>query len=439
MRKIFLIITFALCFSLSARAKVLNLKEFELDNGLRVVVVSNHKAPVGLVKLYYKVGSFNDPIFKGGIAHLLEHMMFRGTKKVGDEEFNLITEENGADNNAYTTFLHTGYYEFSDISKLELMLYLEADRMENLEIDEDKFVKERDIVLEERMQPFETNPATKFYEQLNKVFWQKHPYSRPVSGEIEEIKSLSLEDTIEFYERYYRPDNAILVLSGDIDFEQAKGGVKKYVGDIKNKKVKNEDMKIAKLSNDESDLVMKVDGGNQSRFIGYWHLKENEFSKKEILALSYFCEYLSKDDTAYLYDKLVYRDKKFLSVGVDVDYREDVGGKVAFYVVPKDENMKIDEIKEIIFEAIKEGFEKVSDEKLEEIKNETLSNVAYMLENPQNTAGYVGGMLLDGYGLDEIMNYDDMLKSVDVLDVKNAWNKVLSEDRRKVYGYLMAK
>ena len=335
--------------------------------------------------------------------------------------------------------MHTGYYEFSDISKLELMLYLEADRMENLEIDEDKFVKERDIVLEERMQRFETNPATKFYEQLNKVFWQKHPYSRPVSGEIEEIKSLSMKDAIEFYERYYRPDNAILVLSGDIEFQQAKGVVKKYFGDIKNKKVKNEDMKIAKLSNDESDLVMKVDGVNQPRFIGYWHLKENEFSKKEILALSYFCEYLSKDDTAYLYDKLVYRDKKFLSVGVDVDYREDVGGKVAFYVVPKDDNMKIDEIKEIIFEAIKEGFEKVSDEKLEEIKNETLSNVAYMLENPQNTAGYVGSMLLDGYGLDEIMNYDDMLKSVDVLDVKNAWNKVLSEDRRKVYGYLMAK
>ena len=167
---------------------------------MEVVVLTNHKVPLGYSKLYYKAGAFNDPYSKGGIAHLLEHLMFRGTKKVKDKEFNRITEEVGASDNAYTTYGHTAYYEFSDISKLELMLALEADRMENLVIRDEVFYKERDVVLEERLQRFETDKATEFYEKLGKLFWDKHLYARPVSGDVEEIKNLEKIDAIDFYE-----------------------------------------------------------------------------------------------------------------------------------------------------------------------------------------------------------------------------------------------
>jgi zinc protease len=239
MKKIFFSLVVCLCFSLGVEAKILDLNEFVLGNGLKVMVASNMKAPVVMHKLYYKVGAVNDPIFKGGIAHLLEHMMFRGTTAVKDKEFNRLTEIYGADNNAYTTFLHTGYYEFSDIAKLELMMALEADRMENLVIKEDLFVKERDVVLEERMQRFETEPTTKFFEQINKLFWEKHPFARPVSGEVEEIVSLEREDAVKFYDKYYNPSNAFLVMVGDINVDEAKFLAEKYYGKIKNKEIKS--------------------------------------------------------------------------------------------------------------------------------------------------------------------------------------------------------
>ena len=140
MNKFVLSFVFASVFVGSVSAKILEVGYFELENGLQVAVVENHKAPVGLQMLFYKVGSVNDPKGKGGIAHLLEHMMFRGTKKLKDREFDRITEKFGARNNAFTSYGVTGYHEFTDISKLELMMALEAERMRGLVIDEDDFV-----------------------------------------------------------------------------------------------------------------------------------------------------------------------------------------------------------------------------------------------------------------------------------------------------------
>ena len=435
-RKFLLGAVFILYFTFDASSKVLNVHDFVLEKGLKVVVVSNHKAPVGLVKLYYKAGSINDPNGKGGIAHLLEHMMFRGTKKVRGQEFNTITEENGADNNAYTTYLHTGYYEFSDISKLELMLALEADRMENLKLSEEVFLKERAIVLEERMQRFETNPTTKFFESLNKFFWQKHPFSRPVSGEIEEIKNLKLEDAREFYEKYYNPSNAVLVIVGDVTVEEAKKLVGKYFAKIGNSKnIKNDTYQYV-LDKNKSDLVMKIDGVLQPRFVGYWHLDSKMFSKKEILALEFLMEFLFGDDTSYMIDKLVYKDKKYLSVDGGVDYDEKHGGKISFYIVPKDSSLSINEIKNDLNENLREGIDKICNQDVERIKNETLSNVVYMLENPTSIAGFVGGLILDGFNVDAVENYDEMIKSISKEDIISVWKKVDNLDKKEVYGMI---
>ena len=427
---------FVLCFSLSVKAKMLDLNDFVLGNGLKVVVVQNKKAPVIMHELYYKVGSIDDPMFKGGLAHLLEHLMFRGTKNVKDKEFNYLTEINGADNNAYTTYSHTGYYEFSDISKLELMMALEADRMENLEINDEAFYKERDIVLEERMQRFETNPSTKFYETLNKVFWDKHVLARPVSGEIEEIKGLEKKDVLDFYNKYYKPSNAILVMVGDISVDEAKVLANKYYGKIKNNDEKINDIDVYKLKSDKANVEMAINGVTSPRFVSYWHLKKGEFSDKEILALNILSEFLTGDDTAYLYDKLVYQDKSFLSVGVEVSYDEKLGGKIGFYGVPAHVSMKLDDFKKIMSENIKVAMNNFEENKLQEIKNESLSNAIYMLENPQSIASFVGAMLIDGKSVEEIENYDEFIKSVSFDDVKAVWNKVINQEKREIYGMI---
>ena len=154
----------------------MSLSAFSLDNGLQVAVVENDKAPVILQQVLYKTGSLYDPKGKGGIAHLLEHMMFRGTDKLPGKMFDNLTQKYGADANAYTTYDETGYYEFSDISKLELMMAMEAERMARLKMGETDFVTERGVVLQERKQRFESNPVPLFYETLNRVLWQDHPF-----------------------------------------------------------------------------------------------------------------------------------------------------------------------------------------------------------------------------------------------------------------------
>ena len=228
---------FSVCFfcllAIKAEAKFIDVNSFQLENGLSVFVVENHRAPIVESRLFYKAGSLNDMVGKGGIAHLLEHMMFRGTKKIKDKEFNNIVEENGVKNNAYTTLDHTTYYEFMGIDKLDLMLALEADRMKNLKIDDEAFLKERDVVLQERKQRFETNPSSLFYENMNTLLWQDGKMANPVSGREKEIIGLTKEDAYEFYSRYYDVSNAILVLAGDITLNQAQEVVGKYFGKLK--------------------------------------------------------------------------------------------------------------------------------------------------------------------------------------------------------------
>ena len=354
----------------SAAAELLHLDYFELDNGLQVAVAQNHKAPVVLQMLYYKTGSVNEPHGKGGIAHLLEHLMFRGTKSVPDTVFNRLMDEYGADNNAYTTYDETGYYEFSDISKLELMMALEADRMVDLDISEKAFLKERDIVLEERMQRFESNPVPLFYETMNKLMWQEHPMANPVSGSVAEIQALTLDDARAFYQKWYRPDNALLVLAGD----QA--------------------------------------------------------------ALGVLLEYRAGDDTSYLYEKLVYQDKKLLSADMGLSYDNKLGGTLAFYTIPADVNLSLDDIKNMVEAAIQEGLDKLTAEKVEKIKHQELSDTVYLQDNPESTARFIGGMLMSGYTVDEIMNYDKLLMKVTIDDIQNAWQKVL-QSKVRVSGMLV--
>ena len=217
-----------LAFGNSAQAKLFNGEEFYLDNGLRVIVIPNHRAPIVKHMVWYKAGSIDEPLGKGGEAHLLEHLMFRGTRKIKGNRFNEIMEANGAESNAFTSTDMTAYHQGLDISRLELAMFLEADRMQNLEISDKDFALERDIVFQERKQRIDNNPAAYFGEALRRSLWLDHPYARPVTGMPEEILALTKEDVEAFYNKFYAPNNAVLVLSGDIDVKTAKLLAEKY-------------------------------------------------------------------------------------------------------------------------------------------------------------------------------------------------------------------
>ena len=430
------LILLACLLPLRVQAKLLEFDYFVLDNGLKVAVVENHKAPVVLHQLYYKTGSINDPNGKGGIAHLLEHVMFRGTKKVPDGVFNRLTSEYGASNNAYTTYDETGYYEFSDISKLELMIALEADRMINLNLNEKAFLKERDIVLEERMQRFETNPVPLFYETMSKILWQEHPLAKPVSGNAEEIKKLRLEDAVTFYRTWYRPDNALLVLAGDITVDEAKGLVKKYYGGIKAGQTVLPKLELSVPKEADTTVVMKRPAIERSRYVSYIRIEPKTLSHKDEVSLAVLLEYLAGDDTSYLYEHLVYGKKKLLSADMGLSYTDKLGGSLAFYTTPADEKMSIDEVKKLVQSTIDEGIAALKEEKVEKIKNQQLANTVYLEENPTSAARFVGGLLMEGYQPDEIEQFDELILSVTKKDVLAAWDKV-KKAKVKVQGMLV--
>ena len=169
--------------SFEASAYFDNIKEFRLDNGLKVVLWENHRAPVVKQMIFYKTGAVDENIGKGGLAHLLEHLMFRGTQKLAGNAFNDLMEKNGAVSNAYTAQDVTAYHQMFDVSRLDIVMAAEADRMQNLNFDKEAFAAEQQIVLEERKQRVDNNPAAKFYETVRKNLWQDHPYARQVAGE----------------------------------------------------------------------------------------------------------------------------------------------------------------------------------------------------------------------------------------------------------------
>lgn len=428
-----------------ATAKLMNLSYFTLDNGLQVAVVENHKAPVVLQQVLYKTGSLYDPIGKGGLAHLLEHMMFRGTDKLPGKMFDNLTQKYGAQSNAYTTFDETGYYEFSDISKLELMMALEAERMTSLNMKNDDFIKERQVVFQERQQRFESNPVPLFYENLNKILWQNHPLANSVGGTDGEILNLTRQDALNFYQTYYRPDNAILILAGNIKPDEARDLTEKYFGKLSKAQQKLKHPKFDAPKKIDADVLTKLDGVQKPRFVQYIRLDADTLSKKDVLALSVLVTFLTGDDTSYVYDKLVYQDKKLLGVDVGFSYFFNIGGTFSFYAVPAPEwmaqigpNKQLFEIKSLILKTVEDGVKSLSEEDLNKIKNKVLSDAVYMQENPQSAGRFVGNMLLNGYTPQEIMDYDESVLNVTLDDVLNAWRKVMASEAR-VAGYLMGK
>ena len=214
--RIFLLSLFLFSQTLAAKADIFNADSFMLSNGLQVVVIENHRAPVVTQMMWYKTGSIDDPLGKSGIAHLLEHMMFKGTAAVPDGEFSKIIARNGGTENAFTSLDYTAYYQNIARDRLELVMFLESDRMKNLRFLQKDFDPELEVVKEERLMRTENNPAALLNERRNSALWGEHPYGRPVIGTKKELSALTLNDVKRFYRTHYAPDNAVLVVAGDI-------------------------------------------------------------------------------------------------------------------------------------------------------------------------------------------------------------------------------
>src|SRR6201998_2853505 len=205
---------------------------FTLDNGLQVVVIQDHRTPVVTQMIWYKVGSSDETPGKSGLAHFLEHLMFKGTAKHPANEFSQTVLKVGGNENAFTSNDYTGYFQRIPKEKLPLMMEFEADRMTGLILKDENVLPERDVVLEEYNMRVANNPEARLNEQIMAALYLNHPYQRPVIGWHQEIEKLDREDALAFYRRFYAPNNAILVIAGDTDVKEVRQLVEQYFGKI---------------------------------------------------------------------------------------------------------------------------------------------------------------------------------------------------------------
>src|SRR6056297_3702010 len=205
---------------------------FTLNNGMQVVVIEDHRAPVVTHMVWYRAGSADERPGVSGVAHFLEHLLFKGTKTMEPGEFSSTVARNGGSDNAFTSYDYTAYFQRIAADRLDLVMGMEADRMVNLQLDEADIATERDVIIEERNQRVENSPGALFREQKSAALYLNHPYGTPIIGWRHEMETLDLDAAMEYYDRYYAPNNAILIVAGDVTRDEVEVLAKEHYGPL---------------------------------------------------------------------------------------------------------------------------------------------------------------------------------------------------------------
>jgi len=285
-----------------------------LPNGLRVLVLENHKAPLATFNVFYRVGSRNEQFGKTGLSHLCEHLMFKGTKKLGPEEFSQIIQQNGGEDNAFTESDFTDYFETMNKDHLDVPITLEADRMANFEPKE--FDKEKHVVLEERRMRTEDNPEDALDEMVRAAAYVAHPYHWPVIGWFHDVDGLTLADAMAYHKIYYSPQNALIVAVGDFDSEQVLKLISEAFSGIKNgpKPPPLTDLEPPQAGTRRVELQHAA---NLPAFEQAYHVPN--ISSPDSYALEVASEILSDGQSSRLYKKLVVEKQMVVDIGAGYD------------------------------------------------------------------------------------------------------------------------
>ena len=290
-----------------------NTHEYMLDNGLKLIVREDHRAPVAVTMVWYKVGSVDEPRGKGGLSHMLEHMMFKGTPTLKPNEHSTIIANLGGKDNAFTSYDYTAYFEILPSWELETSLRLESDRMANLVLKEEDFAPERQVVAEERRQRTDSNPQALFYEAFNATVCTTNAYRNPIIGWMPEIQSWTLADLQSWYNQFYRPNNATIVIVGDVDADKTHELVKQYFGKIPRGEEIVREINFEVPQNDTKYIEMATPANLPVLFMGYKVPSINSTDdKQEAYALLLASEILSGSNTARLPKKMVRESQQSL-------------------------------------------------------------------------------------------------------------------------------
>jgi zinc protease len=413
-----------------AGAAVFDPARFTLDNGLEVVVVSDHRAPVVTHMVWYRVGAADEAPGKSGIAHFLEHLMFKGTDKLGPGEASRIIARIGGNENAFTSHDYTAYYQTVAPDRLDTVMGIEADRMVNLKLNRAHVLSERDVILEERRTRTDNSDAAKFGEQVNAAMFLAYPYRIPVIGWEHEIRELSQEDAIAFYRRWYAPNNAILIVAGDVTAETVRALAEKHYGVIPRRPIAGRDRVDEPPQLAPRRLSMSSPQVGQARFARRYLAPSHAHGASEhVLALEVLTEILGGGTTSRLYRSLVVEAKIAVSAGSWYG-GDDIGPSTfGFYGSPA-QGGTVEDVEAAIDGQIAKLLDNgVSQDELSAAIKRLRRSAIFARDSVTGPARIIGASLASGFSIEDIESWPERVAKVTVEDVAKAARAVLRIER----------
>jgi zinc protease len=414
------------------------LSHFELANGMQVVVIEDHRAPVATHMVWYRNGAADDPAGKSGIAHFLEHLMFKGTPANPKGVFSEIVAELGGQENAFTSVDYTSYFQRISREHLGRMMELETDRMVNLVLEEGEVASERDVVLEERRMHYDTDPAAELYEKLTSSLFSHHPYGTPVIGWEHEIKGLSREDALTYYRRFYTPENTVLVVSGDVTPDEVRALAETSYGRVPRRNAAPERSRRMEPPNRTSRVVSLADVKVEQETL-HKMLIAPSFAKSEgneAYALDALVHILGGGPVSRLYNALVMEQQSAVAAGASYWGTSLDHGRISLYAVPR-EGMTLEELDRrltaVVAEVITHG---VTAEELERTKTRLIADMVYAQDNQTTLARVYGSTLTSGLGIEFVQSYPEKIDALTLDDLTAIGRRYFDPSRGLVTGYL---
>lgn len=413
---------------LASRTYTERVREHTLGNGMKVLLLEDHKAPVGVLQVWYRVGSRNERLGKTGLSHLLEHLMFKGTDKIAPEEYSRIIQRNGGNENAFTTNDNTTYFATLASDRLHVAIELEADRMRNLKFDESQFAPELDVVMEERRLRTDNNPVSALFEQLSATAFTAHPYQWPVVGWMNDLRLATREDALAYYREHYSPGNAFAVCVGDFDSEKLLAVLEKYFGAVASAPLPPPVYAVEPTQEGERRVMLRRQAHLPFVALAY-HVPN--LRSRDAYALDLLSQILAGGKSARLHQDLVYERQLARSAAAGYDVTSVDPGLFHLYAQPMPGRTPVELERELLGHVERLQTSRVTERELEKARNGI--EAAFVLA--QDSLFYQG-MLLGQYeiagGWKKLDDYLPAARAVTAEDIERVARYYLTEDNRTV-------
>jgi zinc protease len=429
MRLSWLAAALSLIFASISPAFALEPHEFTLSNGMKVLLVEVPKAPVATVQVWYKVGSRNEVMGRAGLSHMLEHMMFKGTAKYPKGEFSRLIRKNGGTDNAFTSQDFTAYFENLAADRVDLALELEADRMQGLVLDRPELTTEREVVKEERRLRTEDDPQGALVEALFAQAYLSHPYHWPVIGWFGDLEAMTLDDLQRHYDTYYSPNNATLVVVGDINADRLLPTIKQLFEPIPRGPEPKSITAMEPEQKGERRFLLKREAQVPFVMIGY---RVPNFTSEDSYALDILDSILSHGKSARLYQSLVYEQKSALAVGSEYSLLQADPGLFYFYALISP-GQKPESVEDALHQEIKRlQTDPPTEQELQRAKNQVEATHVFEQDSNFRHAMLLGQAESVGAGWRKIDQFVEQIRVVTPKDIQRVARQYLSEDNRTV-------